>query len=102
MNDHPNLGPCCGCGTREGVINILLLGRRGPVPGKGWGCVQCGLPPDGAVAVFCHACVKAYTAGDETVLRFVCRGYPAAGERVPIGELPPEEFDHDPAKHPEA
>jgi NMD protein affecting ribosome stability and mRNA decay len=30
----------------------------GPTPGRGWGCVVCGVPSDGAVAVLCDACVE--------------------------------------------
>jgi hypothetical protein len=38
---------------------------------------------------------------DRSVLKTCCRGYPAEGSRVPIGTLPPGEFDHDPSRHPE-
>jgi hypothetical protein len=88
------LGTCCGCETREDVINIIMLNRRAPVPGKGWGCVTCGLPSDGAVAVLCNACAERYQH-DETALRFVCLGYASSGKRFPIDQLPLGRFDHD-------
>ena len=51
MNEVPNLGPCCHCGRTDDVRTIVMLSRRGPMPGCGWGCVVCGLPLDGAIAV---------------------------------------------------
>ena len=91
----PQLGPCCNCGRVDGVRNIVMLSRRGPTPGRGWGCVVCGLPLDGAIAVMCDDCVG---VGEP---KFVCSGYPVTPGRVPFNELSPERFDHDPAKHPE-
>jgi hypothetical protein len=88
----PFLGPCCTCGTTEGVTNIATLDRRGPIPGRGWGCVVCGLPPDGAVAVLCNNCFGLPT-------RFACRGYPASDGRIAIANLPKERFAHDPDRH---
>jgi len=88
----PELGPCCGCGTTEGVRNMCMVSRRAPVPGTGWGCVVCDLPGDGAIAVFCDACV-------EKPVTHVCVGYPKDGKRRPIEELAPGVFDHDAAKH---
>ena len=91
----PDFGPCCHCGRTDGVRNIVMLSRRGPTPGRGWGCVVCGLPCDGAIAVMCDDCI-------DVEPMFVCSGYPVTGGRVPIDELSPERFDHDPAKHPES
>src|SRR4051812_30358355 len=91
-------GPCCGSQTTAGVTNVVMLDPRGPVPGQGWGCVVCGLPADGAVAVLCNDCVLAYE-DDPKVLRFACRGYATSGQRIPIDELPPGEHRHDEAKH---
>jgi hypothetical protein len=88
----PKLGPCCGCGTTLGVTHVMMLPRRAPVPGTGWGCVVCGLPSDGAIAVMCDTCV-----GEEPLA--VCFGFAREGVRVPIGVLPPGVFDHDEAAH---
>lgn len=96
-DDEPTIetGPCCGCGsTDKRARNMLMLSRRGPSPGKGWGCVVCGLPSDGAVAVMCDSCVTA-----EVDPQFVCVGWISEGGRMPIAELPNEPFDHDMAKH---
>lgn len=90
----PDFGPCCNCGRTDGVRNIIMLSRRGPTPGRGWGCVVCGLPLNGAIAVVCDDCV-----GVEP--KFVCLGYPVTLGRFPVADLPPERFDHDMTKHPE-
>ena len=94
----PELGPCCMCERRDGVRNMILLDRRGAVPGRGWGCVVCGLPPDGAVAVLCDDCLARYRL-DQALLKVACRGYPARDGRIAIAALPPEPFEHDPAAH---
>lgn len=91
--------PCCMC-ENDGANNILMLHRRGVSPGHGWGCVACGLPSDGAVAVLCNECVEIYQE-NPAALRFVCHGYVADKRRVSIDDLPPGEFDHDRTKHPE-
>jgi hypothetical protein len=87
--DPPDLGPCCNCGATAGVINVMMLDKRAPTPGKGWGCVVCNLPADGAVAVLCDDCV-------EQPIKAVCDGYPNEGKRVPIEQLSDEVFQHDP------
>ncbi len=90
------LGKCCVC-EKEGktVRNIMMIKKRAPGPGgHGWGCIVCGLPPDGATAVLCDACFDA-----KKEVRFVCEGYPVMNKRVPIESLSEDEFDHDYAKH---
>jgi hypothetical protein len=95
MQSETKLGPCCGCEGNEAVNNILMLSRRGPSPGYGWGCVVCNLPPDGAVAVLCDKCAELYK-DNPAIVRFVCRHYPSSGGRASIDELPAGNFDHDP------
>jgi hypothetical protein len=90
-----DLGPCCMCETLERVNVVVALYRRCPIPGHGWGCSICQLPKDGAVAVLCDPCQDRYLR-DESLLTQVCRGHPATEGRIPIEELPPGEFDHDP------
>ena len=92
-----DLGPCCICETYVGVTNILMIDKRGPVAGTGWGCVVCGLPNDGAAAVLCDGCMKLVEAGAVPLL--VCSGYPGEGKRVPYAELSDEVFTHDEARH---
>lgn len=90
-----NLGPCCACEGTDGVRNIYMLHQKSPTPGKGWGCVVCGLPSDGAVAVVCDGC------HDHRVpRRFACAGWPAQAGRVPIESLTGA-HDHDLSLHPE-
>jgi hypothetical protein len=70
----------------------VMLDQRAPKPGFGWGCVVCDLPPDGAVAVLCDACIG-------QPIQFVCYGYPVENARVALEDLPFVEFKHDPVKH---
>jgi hypothetical protein len=100
--DVVSLGPCCICEGTEHVNHVLLLGRRGPMPGRGWGCIECGLDLDGAIAVICEACTAGRDPDDVVAaVRFVCRGYPHTDGRVPIAELSDEVFEHDKSRHPE-
>lgn len=93
-----DLGPCCSCQkTGPEVRNIICLDRRGPTPGKGWGCFTCHLPQDGAIAVLCDDCFFDLTAE----IIYVCIGYPGIDGRMPIAELANEPFEHDLAFHPE-
>jgi hypothetical protein len=90
-----DLGYCCACErTGPTVRHVLMLPRRGPVPGAGWGCFKCGLPADGAVAVVCDDCLE---HGRE--VRFACAGYAAEDGRIPVEQLPIEPFEHDMSKH---
>lgn len=91
--DGPVLGPCCNCERMDGVYNIVMINRRGPTDGRGWGCMVCGLPCDGAIAVLCDDCADVYPP------RFACVGYPALDGRVPFHDLPPGDFKHDTSKH---
>lgn len=101
-DNTPDLGPCCICrGTGEDVRNVIMLKKKAPIPGKGWGCLQCGLPMDGAAAVLCDFCLMTYRARGEEILKYVCRGYPASDGRVAIQTLSTTEFDHDLTKHPD-
>jgi hypothetical protein len=98
LDANPNLGKCCGCGIEgDQVINIVMLHYRAPESGKGWGCLQCGLPPDGASLVLCDACLKAERYTDVIV------GYAGDNKRMPYAEFikTAEPFDHDRTKHPE-
>jgi hypothetical protein len=93
--EYQNFPPCCACEKTEGDIkNIVLLKQKLPKPGKGWGCLQCGLPFEGAVAALCNECVDLGRP-----IRFAIVSYDST-ERIPIAELG-EEFDHDKSKHPE-
>ena len=97
MDASTYFGSCCACGKmdKETVRNIYFLHKLAPVSGKGWGCLQCGLPSDGAVAVVCDDCHD----GKKEV-KFAIVGYPRDGKRIPIEKLEGS-FDHDYSKHPE-
>lgn len=61
---------CCACARQsKGPHYAYLLDRKRPVrtgePApqsslQGWGCFNCGLPPDGAVAIVCDQCHRAH------------------------------------------
>lgn len=97
-----NLGPCCCCGKTQKVRNAIMLHHKAPIAGRGWGCVVCGLPGDGAMAVVCDRCydhlrgLKDVEAG----LKWACKGYPATDGRVPIAEvLATPAHEHNMTKH---
>lgn len=86
------------CEGTEGVTNMIMLDRAGEVPGHGWGCVVCGLPSDGALAVICDTCLPIYQA-DNKKLKTACRGYPGTEGRIAIAELSDRPFRHNDSKH---
>jgi len=50
MTDHGSdlldLGACCACGRSDSLVrNVVMLEQRASVPGTGWGCLLCNLPP---------------------------------------------------------
>ena len=76
-------GACCACGMDRGdVRNFITLEKLAPVPGTGWGCVLCGLPGNGAVAVVCDAC-----AASNRPPRWAVHGWAADKERIAIEKL---------------
>lgn len=95
-SDTPmDLGPCCACGkSGPSVRNIHMLPWKAREPGKGWGCVVCGLPPDGASAVYCDECHES-----NAPLVWAVDGYLAAHGRILIKELPHEAHEHNEALH---
>lgn len=96
-DDDLDLGQCCACRTTENVRNIIAIPKRAPIPGTGWGCLQCDLDMNGAVAVLCDDCLQ----GEAKILE-VCFGYPKENSRVSIDVLSDVTFDHDPTRHPES
>lgn len=87
-------GPCCACRRNLFLRHVILMGFRGPVPGRGWGCQVCGLPENGAIAVVCDECM----ALDAPIVD-VCSGWAADGGRVEAGPLRCLVWQHDPAVH---
>ena len=87
-----DIGRCCVCqSTTTILMNIVMLPLVGTIPGRGWGCVTCGLPYDGAVALVCPECM-----GKEPV--YACRGFPDQEGRDPIADLVTP-HTHDVLKH---
>jgi hypothetical protein len=99
-SDPPTLGPCCVCETQHGVRNIVCLDMPCPTPGRGWGCVVCDVPCNGAVAVLCDTCLK-LTEGRVADIDYVCTGHPATDGRTPMAAVSGV-FGHDMLRHPEA
>lgn len=93
----PNLGTCCICGTADDVRVVLMLNKKCPTPGRGWGCLVCGLPEDGAVAVLCSDCEGAYAIGAKQLAQ-VCTGHPARDGRTGIHAVGGT-HEHDVALH---
>lgn len=96
--EPPSLGPCCACEKLDQTVrNIIMLDLKGPSPGKGWGCVQCGLPPDGASYVVCDDCLE-----KQIKPKFVILGNPGDGKRISYEQLQgAAAHEHDMTKHPE-
>lgn len=91
----PFFGPCCACYQVVPLRNIAFLEQKAPTPGTGWGCVQCGLADDGAIALFCDLCADALKE-----IRWACAGKIDKPERVPVGQLTGK-HKHNRARHPE-
>ncbi len=89
-----SLGPCCCCGEHKNVRTVVMLSLRAPEPGKGWGCVVCGLPMDGVCYVVCDRCLEQESRPREVVV-----GYPGEGKRLAIDKLSDEPFEHDMSLH---
>ena len=91
-------GTCCVCEGEMETCGLIQLDYKVESE-SGWGCVQCGLPMEGAVAVVCDACFT--THGDEIVdqIKYLMNG---KTERIPV---PPVEnrvtHEHDLSLHPE-
>jgi len=93
-DDRIDLGACCACRQSGPTVrNVVCLPLRSPTPGFGWGCVVCGLPSDGAVAVVCDACLET-----NAPILDVCSGYPKENMRTARASLH-EAFDHDIVMH---
>lgn len=92
------LGPCCICEATGPTVRVLVsLNKLSPTPGRGWCCVVCEIPSDGALAVLCDECAdrleREPSPDVASALKFACRGYPGTDGRVPYSELQGE-FAH--------
>jgi hypothetical protein len=94
-----SVGPCCICRIDDPTVvhNILMLNAQAPVRGRGWGCLECKIPMNGAIAVVCQTCWNTIVGGRdpytlapgavERELVDACRGYPAEDGRISYAEL---------------
>jgi hypothetical protein len=76
---------------------VITLDLKSPEPGIGcWGCLTCGLPQAGAVAVLCDECLKKSNGYPTRA----CLGSPAENRRIAVTELTTP-YGHDMSKHSE-
>lgn len=92
-----DLGACCACGSTEAVRNVVALPYKSKTSGIGWGCVVCGLPSNGAIAVVCDVCIEK----ENLDIKEVCLGFAEEKTRIPYSEIAHEsnKFEHDYSKH---
>jgi hypothetical protein len=82
-NEIEDFGSCCACGKHgPDVRNVICLNQLAPIPNTGWGCVVCGLPANGAVAVVCDHCLET-----KQKIQFACEGYVSEKGRIAVGKL---------------
>lgn len=94
-------GCCCICESTQNVNNLIQLDYKvGAESESGWGCVQCGLKAEGAIAIICDACFDKHgKSGDlEAKIKLLMSGIkripvPPVSDRVP--------HEHDLSRHPE-
>jgi hypothetical protein len=88
-------GSCCACGKYNNPRNIITLSVKAPVPGSGWGCMQCMMPMDGAVAIICDECKES-----QAEIQWVVYDKIWLNERVLLSTCT-EPFEHNVRYHPE-
>lgn len=91
------VGPCCACRRTDVPLrNVVCMTFRVPESalGKGWGCVECAIPADGALAVVCDECMAA-----ERPIVDVCAGYVKEPARAAAEPLRPIPWEHIRAFH---
>jgi hypothetical protein len=83
MSERTHYRACCACGsTKLPTNNVVMLDKKSPTPGVGWGCVLCNLPSDGAIAVVCTPCIEA-----KVPIAFACTSYISDDARTPVEQL---------------
>lgn len=76
-----------------------MLDFKAPAGFQGWGCVQCGLALEGAIALLCDRCVELQPLPP---LKFICAGtYVMQGVRIGYADFPRHPHEHDLNRHPE-
>lgn len=92
-------GSCCICESTRNVNNLIQLDYK-VESASGWGCVQCGLKMEGAIAIVCDTCIELYGKQSDfkDKIKFLMNGI----KRIPV--LPVEKrvpHEHDLSRHPE-
>ena len=90
-------GCCCICESTTNVNNIVQLDYKVESE-SGWGCMKCGLAPEGALAIICDTCADESDPNVEDKIKLLMNGIkripvPPVEERIPHG--------HDLSRHPE-
>ncbi len=94
--DWKNVGPCCSCGRDNlEVRNVVMIEQKNPGGKDGWGCLQCHLPMEGAVALICDECAELGRP-----IKFAVDGEIKNKKRIPVESLGAE-HKHDMSQHPE-
>lgn len=98
MDTFDEYGTCCVCESEMQTCGIIQLGYKIKSE-SGWGCLQCGLAMEGAIAIVCGACIDKYEGNVEDQIKYLMNGkkgrlpVPPAEERIP--------HEHDLSFHPE-
>lgn len=103
------LGSCCYCEAAPASV-IAMLDFKVPAAEReveGWGCALCGLPPEGALTVFCEGCARELERNEPVATFFfaapmICLGYPQENRRARVEAIRMEPHEHDLRFHPEA
>ena len=97
MDTFEDYGTCCVCESEMEICFIIQLDYKVESE-SGWGCVKCGLSPQGAIALVCSDCVDKFGEGIEDQIKHLMDGkkgrlpVPPVEKRIPHG--------HDLSLHP--
>lgn len=91
-------GTCCVCECEMEECGIVQLDYKVESE-SGWGCVQCDLAMQGAIAIVCDACFIAYGDEIEDQIKYLMNGKKG---RIPVPPVANRVLhEHDLSLHPE-
>lgn len=97
--DLHDFGTCCVCEEEsKDVNNFIMLPYQAPVLGTGWGCFQCSMESNGAMAVVCSLCMIKLNHF-EVELKFIIDGYPKDKKRKSLENYLKVPFVHNMELH---
>lgn len=73
MATFEEYGTCCVCESEMETCGIIQLGYKVESE-SGWGCFQCDLPMEGAIAIVCGDCVDKYGENVEDQIKYLMDG----------------------------